>query len=136
MITLRKIDVGSAFRIGALVSGILGLIFVLPWIACQSTLLASLSTIDISGRGTNGTPFENTAIQGIGILGFLLFAVCGLVLYMVIGGIGGAVSAFAYNLVARQFGGLQIEIDDPEERYSLPSTKGKNSFFDADFEKP
>jgi hypothetical protein len=135
VITIRKFDVGSAFRIGALVSAVLALIFVLPVLLCQFSLFSSLSTIDISGRGTTGSPFENSALQGLGIAGALFFGVCGIAVYAVIGGIGAAISAFAYNLIARQFGGLQLEIDDPEERYTLPSTKSKNSFFDADFEK-
>ncbi len=136
MITIRKFDVGSAFRIGALVSGVLALVFVLPALLCQFSLLSSINTEMMSVNGSNvDFPFENSMLQGLGIVGTLFFSICGIVLYMVIGGIGAAISAFAYNIIARQFGGLQVEIEDPEERYTLPSTKAKNSFFDADFEK-
>jgi hypothetical protein len=136
VITIRKFDVGSAFRIGALVSGVLALIFVLPTLLCQFSILSSMNTQFMTSSGGNEDfLFENSMLQGLGIAGGLFFAVCGIVIYMVVGGIGAAISALAYNLIARQFGGLQVEIEDPEERYTLPSTKAKNSFFDADFEK-
>lgn len=136
MITIRKFDVGSAFRIGALVSAVLALIFVLPMLLCQFSILSSMNAQVMTSSGSSTSfPFENSMLQGLGIAGALFFAVCGIAIYAVIGGIGAAISAFAYNVIARQFGGLQLEIDDPEERYTMPSTKAKNSFFDADFER-
>lgn len=138
MISIRKFDVGSAFRVGALISAVLALLFVLPALLCQFSLFSSInaqvSTSRDLGMGMT-MPFDNSLLQGLGIAGALLASVCGIVLYAVIGGITAAIMALAYNVIARQFGGLQIEIDDPEERYTLPSTRKKNSFFDADFEK-
>jgi hypothetical protein len=136
MVTVKKIDIGSAFRVGALLTGIFSLILFIPFTLCQLSLLpALLSDVNISGRGGGADSAFFSGISGLGAIGGLL---CGVVIYTVIGGIFAAAYALVYNLVARQFGGLQVQLDGLEQAMPapepLPPSKRKTDFFDANFE--
>ena len=135
MVTLKKIDVGSAFRIGALLTAVISIVLFIPVLLCQLTILPA---IQIGESEFGRSSFDNTFLQGASILTFLLFAVCGTVIYAVIGGIFSAIYAFAYNIISRQFGGLQVEISGIENVLpaSVAPAKAKNAgFFDTDFEQ-
>jgi hypothetical protein len=135
MITLRKIDVGSAFRIGALVTGLLSLVLLMPLLLCQLSIIPAMTTTS-SSFGSSNLSNDLPFVQGMGIAGILIFFVCGVLIYAVLGGIGGAIYALAYNFVARQFGGLQIEVDGLEAALPPPSKpKNVSSFYDPNFEQ-
>jgi hypothetical protein len=139
MVTLKKIDIGSAFRIGALLTAVLTIVIFIPLFICQLSILPSMfSSGSFRGDFGSNATFDNTFLQGASVVTFLLVAVCGTVIYAVIGGIFAAIYAFAYNIISRQFGGLQIEVSGIENALpaSVAPMKAKNAgFFDSDFEQ-
>jgi hypothetical protein len=94
---LKKINPGSAFRVGAITYAILWAILGLPIIFIMSAAGAA------SGNSGNGA---GALMAGAGLFGYIL----GIVGYGLMGGIGGAVGAFVYNLVSGWVGGLEIEV--------------------------
>jgi hypothetical protein len=103
MHTLRRITVGSAFKVGAALSALLFAVLgffvvLLPGIFGAGILGALLG--DQGGRGA----------FGLGFVGSLIAYVLGIVIYWIVGGIVFAIEAWLYNIVAGRIGGLQIEI--------------------------
>jgi Transmembrane domain of unknown function (DUF3566) len=133
MVTIKRIDIGSAFRIGALVTALISLIgFILFGLFQTLILTAMSSSLSGSARDSFG---EGAVLLGGGIIGTLIFSVCGVVLYAVLGGIFTALYAWFYNIVAKQFGGLQVELSGMStDDGSMSVAKGKRGFYDPDFE--
>lgn len=102
MHTLHRIAVGSAFKVGAALSALLFAIVgffvvLLPGIFGASILGALL------GR-------EGGGVFGLGFIGSLIVYVLGIVIYWILGGVGFAIEAWLYNIIAGWVGGLQIDI--------------------------
>ena len=100
MATVKRVGPGSAFKIGFVMYGILGLVI--------GIFVAFISMV----AGPLG-PFGQTAVPGAKLMGFgmgigavIFFPVC----YGIVGGIGGAFSAVMYNVVAGWVGGLEVDI--------------------------
>jgi hypothetical protein len=96
---IRRIGVGSAFRIGAILSAlifaIIGIFFVLFGVLGAGMMAAF------------GAPAGETG----GALAFsLIMYVVGVVAYAVIGGIFFALYAWLYNIVAGWVGGISVEL--------------------------
>lgn len=102
MQTVRRIAVGSAFKVGAvlyaLLFAILGLCLVPLWVS------GSLASAGLLGEQVRGGGVIASCLAGI--LGYIVL----IVVYGVLGGIGGAITAFLYNLIAGWIGGLEVEI--------------------------
>lgn len=133
MITIKRIGVGSAFRIGALVSALFSFIVLGLFGLLQISLWTSL----VGLFDANGQPLpQDAGFFGLaGTAGFLLLFVCGVVFYAIVGGLSSAILALIYNFVARQFGGLELEFDGLRAPSAMREQKQKNSsFFDSDFE--
>ena len=113
MIVIKRVDLGSAFKVGAIIGLITSAVFGIFFVGLQGmafsafTGLATLSnsSATFDSRGT-AFPF---AAAGLATLCFMY------VLYVVLaaigGGIGGFITAFAYNLAARWVGGLTLELE-------------------------
>jgi len=99
---LRHIDVTSAFKIGAVTSAltfaIIGLIIFLPM-----SMLGIGAMSMLGGRNMGGA--------GMGLVGASFAYMMMIVFYGIMGGIGGAVWAWVYNMVAGWIGGLQFDLD-------------------------
>lgn len=98
MQTLRRIGVGSAFKMGfalnALIMIVVGFFIIfLPSIVGSMLFMSELS--NLGGMGLIG-----------GIVGWALMIVFG----GIAGGIGAAIYAFLYNMAAGWMGGIEIEI--------------------------
>lgn len=115
MVIIRKIDVGSAARVGAILSGLITAVFGLPVVLLQSALL-SLFSVSIQ----NVPELEGVVVGGVSLLSLL----CGWLVFVVVGAIFGAiyfaVGAFLYNVTSGWIGGLRIDLarvrtydDDP-----------------------
>ena len=95
MPVLKRIGPFSAFKIGVVTYGIVGLI---------AGVFCSLLTLTGTSSGLHGhMPFGSA----IGLFAVIL---CPMV-YGLLGGIAAVISAFLYNLAARWIGGLEIEIN-------------------------
>jgi hypothetical protein len=95
---VKKIGVLSAAKIQGTIMACISLLFV-PFI-----LLAAL----LGGLASMG---DRNPFGAVGVVGGIVLACLIPVFYFVVGFIGGAISAFVYNLVAGRLGGLEIELD-------------------------
>ena len=94
MAVLKRVAPESAFKVGVVAYGILGLILGL---ICSAIAAAGITL------GRHGhTPF-------VGRLGAMAVIVCPIV-YGIVGGIATTIAAGVYNLVAGWVGGLEVDI--------------------------
>lgn len=113
MIQLKRIGVGSAFKVGVIAYAILAAIFGLIAFILQasffSLLFGSANTFSTSSA-------DSSAVTGLAVfsLGALCFGyIIGVVAGALFGGIGTALLAIAYNIAVRWVGGLELEFSDP-----------------------
>jgi hypothetical protein len=95
MATLNRIGPGSAFKLGAIVYAILGLIIGIPF-AFIGMIAGSMASTRSLFPGA-----------GLGFGAILFFPI----FYGIIGGVVGALGAVIYNLVAGWVGGLEVDIN-------------------------
>ena len=100
MATVRRVGPGSAFKIGLVLYGIIGLVAGIV-MACVSLVAGSLGNM-----GQSAVPGGRALGLGMGFGAIILFPL----LYGVIGGVFAAVGAVIYNLVAGWVGGLEVDI--------------------------
>ncbi len=98
MATLRRIEPGSAFKVGLLVYLFFGIILAALMVPVMF-LVATAAAARIPGA----TPF--TPVMTLPML--LVMPV----VYALIGGLTGLIGAAIYNLIAGWVGGLRIELD-------------------------
>ncbi|MCU0498763.1 MAG: DUF3566 domain-containing protein [Anaerolineae bacterium] len=120
MVTVKRIHVASAFRVGALVFGIL---FAIVGFCYTMIVVPALSSPQFARQ----LGLEDAG--SISPLNFLItFVVCGVPLYAAIGGVFGALFALIYNRVAQWVGGLEIELERQVMlSYSDPLAKPLNT---------
>lgn len=112
MVTIKRIGVGSAFRVGMIVGGLLALIFGLLFIALPSLFLTSLTGLMMSVEpGMRGS---GDAFAAFTTATMCIIYIVNIVFSAIFGGITAAVSAVAYNLASRWVGGLEVELQDED----------------------
>lgn len=94
VMTIRSIDAMSLAKVYAVLYGILGLIMALP-MGCFSLLMPP--------TGEPGLDW----IRGFGFLVVVIYPIFA----VIVGFVGGLLTAFIYNLVSGWVGGVQIEVD-------------------------
>lgn len=113
MVVLRRIGVGSAFKVGFVVNGLLAIVFGLLAFLIQAAflnLITSAASIDVYSPGQSASAIEAMrAFSLIGLGTLCLFYAMAVVFGAVFGGLGFALIAFFYNLTARWVGGLELE---------------------------
>ncbi len=109
--TLKRIEIGSAFRVGFILYGLMFAVFGLFLVLIQAALINSLSGV-INNAVTNipTPPANQTIFVNLGVLGALCFYGVGIVFAAIVGGIQGAMIAIFYNLTAHWVGGVKIEL--------------------------
>jgi hypothetical protein len=100
MATVKRVGPGSAFKIGLVTYGILGLIGGLA-IAFFSMVAGSLGSL-----GQSAVPGARVLGLGMGFGAVIFFPV----FYGLFGGVFAALGAVIYNLVAGWVGGLEVDI--------------------------
>ncbi len=96
---IRRIGVGAAFKIGAVLGGVMSAVVLFPM-----GLLMALGVISSD---------DSAAIAGGAVMG-LATVVCGPLVYAFIYGLMSAFSAFIYNIIAGLTGGPEIYLERPE----------------------
>ena len=108
--TIKRINVGSAFRVGVILYGLLMAVFGLFFVGVQALLLnglSSLATVNSPYSGSSNVNFFTTA----GLVGLCIFYGLLVVFGAIFGGIQFAVIAFFYNLTANWVGGVKVELE-------------------------
>ncbi len=107
MVRIKRISIGSAFKVAAVFSALMwlitaGLLFVFP-----SLFFFNFSTSTSSSFSTSSSG-DFAEFTGLSLI---LIFLCGVPMYAIIGGLMGAFSAFIYNLVSGWIGGLEVELE-------------------------
>jgi outer membrane lipoprotein SlyB len=114
MVTVKRIGVASAMKVGALLYALLFTVFGLFILGFQSIAISALTNA-INQSSPRGALSGGGLLAG-GLAAFCIFYVMGVVFAAITGGIGGAVTAFLYNLVANWVGGVEIELSSGGEK--------------------
>jgi hypothetical protein len=112
MATIKRVDVVSAMKIGALVSALVFTAFGVFIMALQLLVINSFSSSYSSFSGPSGANL-GAGFAMAGLASCLCFYIVGVVASAIFGGIYWAVVAWFYNLVSNWVGGLRIELDQP-----------------------
>lgn len=94
MAILKRVAPGSAFRVGLIVYGIMGLV------------LGAFCTL-VSVFASRLAPHAH--VMMFGWAGVFAVVLCPII-YGLIGGIGGAIAAWLYNLASGWVGGLEVDL--------------------------
>lgn len=94
--TLSKVHAVSFGKIYGLIGAVLGFLFGLVW------GLVAL----VSSAALRDTPFA-----ALGALGAILLPILGALFYGVISFIGGVITAWIYNIIAKIVGGVKIDLE-------------------------
>ena len=98
MAVVKRIGPGSAFKVGLVLYGLLGLI-----------IGACITLFSLVGAGfmrSQNAPAPAIAGMIFGTMAIVMFPI----LYGVMGGVVGALSALLYNFAARLIGGLELDL--------------------------
>ena len=98
MAVVKRIGPGSAFKVGLVLYGLLGLI-----------IGACITLFSLVGAGfmrSQNAPAPAIAGMIFGTMAIVMFPI----LYGVMGGVMGALSALLYNFAARLIGGLEVDL--------------------------
>ncbi len=93
---LKRIDPGSAFKIGAVTSALTWAVIGLPMIFLMGAIMSAMPGANRAGAAFGG-----------GIVGYIF----GIILYGLGGGIGAVIWAFLYNVVAGWMGGIEFDLE-------------------------
>ncbi len=103
MAVIKRVDVGSAFKVGLVVYAFLGF-FIGLIVAGLSMIAGSLGSLAGGGGGIIGPRGFGA---GFGFASIIIFPI----LYGVIGGVVLSIVAAIYNLAAGWVGGLQVDVE-------------------------
>jgi hypothetical protein len=118
MVTLKRIEIGAAFRVGLVLSGLTALVFGLIGFGLQALFLNSLFSIStLSFNGGSIAPSDLNMVGGMSLAFLCCAYLAGVVMSAIFGGIGFAVVAALYNLTANWVGGLQFQLEDPSNPF-------------------
>jgi hypothetical protein len=116
MVTIKRVDVLSAMKIGALLNAVTVTVFGVFFLACNSlvfsSLNASLNQLNAQTGGSSGTSgFNSSAFATASLAGCLISYVIAIVVAAIAGAIMGALYAFFYNVISNWAGGIRVELD-------------------------
>lgn len=113
MVTIKRVDILSAMKIGALFNALTVTVFGVLFFACNSLFVssinASLSQLNAQTGGSSG--FNNNAFATATLAGCLISYVIAIVVAAIAGAIMGALYAFFYNVISNWAGGIRVELD-------------------------
>lgn len=110
--TLKRIDVGSAFKVGLVLFGLMSAVFGLLFVGLQGVFLTGItSMLRDAGSSASGYSFMMTG----GLVGLCFLYGMVVIFGAIGGGIQFAVTAFFYNLTVNWIGGIKIELEAPSD---------------------
>ena len=121
MVTLKRVGINSAFKIGAMIGLITSLISGTLLVGMQALFVSAFTNLIAASVNVDNTtyisPSELNMMTSFGIAGLCVFFLVYIVFSTIAGGIGGVIWALAYNLGARWVGGLELELEtEPGKR--------------------
>jgi hypothetical protein len=113
MVTIKRVDIMSAMKVGALFNALTVTVFGVLFFACNSlfisSMTASLNSLNAQTGGQSG--FNSSAFATATLASCVIGYVLAIVFAAISGAIIGALYAFFYNVISNWAGGLRIELD-------------------------
>lgn len=120
MVTIKRVDVLSAMKVGALLNAVTVTVISVLFFACNSfafsAINTSISQLNAQTGGSGG--FNSSAFATASLAGCLISYVILIVAATIIGAIMGAMYAFFYNIISNWTGGIRVELDTPSLQMS------------------
>jgi hypothetical protein len=121
MVTLKRVGINSAFKIGAMIGLITSFISGALLVGLQALFVSVFANLIAASVNVDNTtyisPNELNMMTSFGLAGLCIFFLVYIVFSTIAGGIGGVIWALAYNLGARWVGGLELEFEtEPGKR--------------------
>ena len=105
MLRINRVTIGSAFRVSAA-------LFVAIYLVIAAFSLLITATAEEALRDLS-CEYGNCDYHGSGLTSAgLLYTLCCIPIFGIVGGLMGAFTAFVYNIIAGWVGGLEIEVVD------------------------
>lgn len=125
MVTLKRVGINSAFKIGAMIGLITSLISGALLVGMQALFVSTFTGLISSSLDSTDMPYINPAelnfITAFGLAGLCVFFIVYIVFSTIAGGIGGIIWGLAYNLSARWVGGLELELETEPGKRKRPA---------------
>lgn len=110
--TLKRVDIGSAFRVGVILYGLMFVIFGGLSVLFQGLFWnAIFRSATFNLPNAPNVPNGATVFFGASALTLFCLYLAGIVVAAIFGGIFAALLAFFYNLSARWVGGIRVELE-------------------------
>jgi hypothetical protein len=111
MVTIKRVDVLSAMKIGALFNALTVTVVGVFFFACNSLIFSALNTsMSQFSAQTGASGFNSSAFATASLAGCVITYVIAIVVAAISGAIMGALYAFFYNIISNWAGGLQVEL--------------------------
>ncbi|MBZ0286798.1 MAG: DUF3566 domain-containing protein [Anaerolineae bacterium] len=111
MVTIKRVDILSAMKIGALFNALTVTVFGIFFFACNSLAFSAINTsMSQFSAQTGASGFNSSALATASLAGCLITYVIAIVVTGISGAILGAMYAFFYNVISNWAGGLQVEL--------------------------
>ncbi len=117
MVTIKRINVGSAAKVGAVISLVLAALFGLFIFGFQALFVGAFAGFASSSTGTSFSASGGDLFSGVSLVFLCVFYIVYVVMSAVGGAISGLLVAFAYNLTSGWIGGLEVELEDSGDEY-------------------
>jgi hypothetical protein len=116
MVTIKRVDVLSAMKIGALLNALTVTVFGVLLFACNSlfisSMTATLNQLNAQTSGSSGSNnFNASTFATASLAGCLITYVIAIVVAAIAGAIMGALYSFFYNVISNWAGGIRVELD-------------------------
>ena len=113
MVIIKRVDVLSAMKIGALLNAVTVTVFGVFFLACNSLIYSSInaSLRQLSAQTGGSNNFNSSAFATASLAGCLITYVIAIVVAAISGAIMGALYAFFYNVISNWAGGIRVELD-------------------------
>jgi hypothetical protein len=116
MITIKRIGLNSAFKIGAIMGLITGVIFGVLVVGLQGLAVGAMTGLmAISSQYSSPGLFSSSGADlftAFSLAGLCVLFVVYVVFSAIGGGLSGLIGAFAFNLSARWVGGLEVHLEE------------------------
>jgi len=112
MVTIKRVDVVSAMKVGALFNALTVTVFGLLFFACNSLVFSGINaSLGQLTTQSGGNVFNSTAFATASLATCLIGYVILIVVAALSGAVVGALYAFFYNVISNWAGGLRVELD-------------------------
>jgi hypothetical protein len=120
MVTIKRVDIVSAMKVGALLNALVVTVVSVLFFACNSLFFGSMAaSISSLNAQAGGSPINTSSFAVASLTGCLVSYLILVVVAALSGAVLGLLYAFFYNVISNWAGGLRVELA-PDQLGTLP----------------